>query len=135
MTVLDPGHKYALEVLDGNGDHHLMFVKREGPGYPGNVGHHSGVNIQEVCRALIDRVKYLDNQISCRENTEVLRCLRDAIWWLELRAAGRHKRVEEFVKIAGFGANIEDLPTCEHCGHIGCENNCKNLLDNKTDSV
>ena len=62
MKVIDPGHKYELAHLDGNGHEVLTFVKREGDGYPGNIDHHAGTNLQEVFRAALDRVKYLDNQ-------------------------------------------------------------------------
>ena len=92
MRVIDPGHEYMLECLDGNDYVHLKFVKREGDGYPGNVGSHSGTNIQEVLRALIDRVKYLDNQIPCENNKWILSHLRKSLQELEDRAALRHGR-------------------------------------------
>jgi len=38
MQELDRGHKYALRHLDGNEVETLTFVKREGDGYPGNIG-------------------------------------------------------------------------------------------------
>lgn len=128
MKVIDPGHEYELFVLDrvrSNEVETLGFVKRDGPGYPGNVGHHSGTNIQDVIRVLIDRVKYLDNQIHCRENGMVLHALRDAIWWLELRASSRHGRFNLF-DVVGLGHDIEEHPFCPMCGHIGCNGNCKN---------
>jgi hypothetical protein len=125
MKVIDPGHHYRLDILDGpdtpgvvwGAD--LRFVKREGPGYPGNVGHHEGTNMQEVLRALIDRVKYLDNQIPHEENAEVLADLRHAIFALECRAAERHGRA----KPNGWW-RIEERPTCSRCGHIGCVGDC-----------
>jgi hypothetical protein len=123
MDVIDPGHVYALECLDGEEDEIqlLQFVKREGPGYPGNVGHHSGVNIQEVLRVLIDRIKYLDNQIPHVSNQLALRLLRLAILALELRAAERHGR--EWVQ-TGHDEDIEYRPVCVKCGHIGCVGQC-----------
>ena len=89
MKVLDPGHDYALERLDDSGYNRLTFVKREGLGYPGNVGHYGGTNIQEVLRALIDRVHYLDKQIPDPRNIRVVGRLRQALYFLEERAAGR----------------------------------------------
>lgn len=120
MTVIDPGHRYALARLDDLGDQELVFVKREGPGYPGNVGQYAGTNLQEVLRACIDRVKYLEGQIPHMTNQLVLAHLRDAIQWLELRAAQRHDRVPPV-----FTAETELMPTCKRCGHIGCEEHCK----------
>ena len=102
MKVIDPGHVYQLDWLDVDPNAHLdastahalggwdgtdlVFVKREGPGYPGNVGRHPGTNMQEVLRALIDRVKYLDNQIPDVRNGRILDHLRLAICWVEQRA-------------------------------------------------
>jgi hypothetical protein len=53
VRTLDPGHRYALANLDGDGEDMLTFVKREGMLYPGNVGSHAGTTMQEVLRALI----------------------------------------------------------------------------------
>jgi hypothetical protein len=87
MKILDHGHSYELANLD-DPDHEvppvlLYFVKREGDGYPGNVGHHAGTNMQEVMRALIDRLLYLDKQVHDHRNWDIIRRLRDSIWDLE----------------------------------------------------
>src|SRR5947207_924247 len=92
MKVIDPGHTYSLRSLDGDGDVRLRFVKRQGPGYPGNIGSHSGTTTQEVVRALIDRTKYVDKQIPNQRNVQVLYHLRSILFELELRAAERHNR-------------------------------------------
>lgn len=131
MKIVDPGHHYRLDLLDApdlqsvvfGAD--LVFVKREGEGYPGNVGHYSGTNMQEVLRALIDRVKYLNNQIPHPRNDNVITSLRHAIFNLELRAAERHGRLDEFTSlIMRGGPQIENFETCKKCGHIGCEGRC-----------
>lgn len=124
MEVVDPGHKYHLRSLDlpeplERGFEILNFVKREGPGYPGNVGHHSGTTTQEVLRALIDRTQYVENQIHDDANHEVVDHLRWAIWHLEERAARRHGREWKFGH-----KQIEDHATCAKCNHIGCEGGC-----------
>lgn len=116
MNELDPGHIYSLSSLDGNFYQQLTFVKREGPGYPGNVGSHSGTTCQEVIRALIFRVKYFEKQISCDENAEIINHLRSALLAFEVRAAKRHGILEY-----KFIPTIEDMPTCSTCGHIACE--------------
>src|SRR6266403_40383 len=96
MRVIDPGHHYELTNLDVGLEVYnfsdIVFVKREGVGYPGNVGHHSGTNCQEVLRVLIDRVKYLDNQIPDDNNETILGFLRLAVFNFEERAARRHGR-------------------------------------------
>lgn len=140
MKVLDPGHRYELDWLDvepgltaqaleGSGCADLIFVKREGPGYPGNVGRHAGTTIQEVLRACIDRVKYLDAQIPDIYNQDVLDFLRLAIKRLEQRAAKRHhRRLEDWDPSNSVstcdGVMIEDLDTCPKCLHIGCSGDC-----------
>lgn len=130
MKVIDPGHVYRLTWLDlkdpilpqedGSFADELIFVKREGEGYPGNVGHHPGTTIQEVLRALIDRTFYLHNQIPDPHNIEVIWYLRNALLELEKRAAERHGRDFSFL-----GQNsIELEPTCPKCLHIGCPGDC-----------
>ena len=58
MKILEPGHIYALNVLDGllGETDNLTFVNRE----PGKE--HPGYQTQEVLRALIDRTRHCDKQ-------------------------------------------------------------------------
>jgi hypothetical protein len=118
VREIDPGHEYLLDSYDGGVSVLLTFVKREGEGYPFNVGHHPGTNLQETWRADIKRLQYLQTQGSCEENTIVINKLRECIWQLEVRAARRHGR-----QLPTYRIDIENLPTCPGCGHIGCEGN------------
>jgi len=120
MKCLDPGHHYILNHLDGDSVEELRFVKREGPEYPGNIGHYAGTNLQEVIRVLIDRVKYLDNQIQCYENKLIISDLRDCLFQLEKRASIRHN-INTICKWDDIPDNIEHMPVCTHCGHIVCK--------------
>lgn len=139
MEIIDPGHVYDLSWLDGRVprshylacDTHvsevqefphnrLVFVKREGEKYPGNVGAHPGTTMQEVLRALIHRLQYVDAQIPDRANAETLYCLRNALWFLEWRAARRHGREADLQ----FD-RIELQEVCPQCGHIGCLGACQ----------
>lgn len=124
MKVLDPGHGYALTEYDGERFEEIQnvfFMKREGSGYPGNVGHHSGTNLQEVCRMVIDRVKHLDRQIKCRQNSNIIDRERANLYDLEFRAAERHGIRDLFQQIiADATVDIENIPTCRRCGHIAC---------------
>lgn len=117
MKVLDPGHVFALAQYDGDGEQRLTFMKREGAGYPGNAGHFAGTNCQEVLRALIARVSYLQEQIPCEENRIILSDLRDALLRFESRAAQRHGHT-----LAPQAGPIETWATCGTCGHVGCRN-------------
>jgi hypothetical protein len=121
MKVIDPGHHYALQELDGDGEgeRHLIFVKREGEGYPRNVGHHSGTNCQEVLRAVFDRLGYLDGQIEDLRNSQARHHIAQAIWLLECRAADRHGRPRPTC-IAALANE-----TCQKCGHVDCTGACR----------
>src|SRR5258707_13345918 len=67
----------SLINLDGVCMQTLQFVKREGEGYPGNIGHHEGTTMQEVLRVLIDRAKYINGQIPCDETLLGIYNMRD----------------------------------------------------------
>lgn len=117
MEKIDPGHIYKLDQLDVEtvcASVLLTFVKREGPGYPGNVGHYPGTTVQEVLRACIDRIKYVDAQIHHDNNDRVISHLRETILLLEERAAERHNKQ--------LIANVYDKPienaTVKDDGHL-----------------
>ena len=118
MKEVDPGHSYALDVLDGEPNEQVIkkFVKREGPGYPGNVGHHPGPTLQENWRADIARLKYVNGQIFCNETLAAIQLLRQAILLLEIRAKRTHSQQLPPVDLD----TIELYPTCSTCGHILC---------------
>ena len=119
MKIIDPGHVYELRHLDDDECTELRFVKREGEKYPGNAGHHGGVTTQEVLRALIERMLYVNGQQEHVENVEVVSFLRQSLMLLEQRAA----------KSAGYALDLrglahlhsECLPVCRRCGHVGCQ--------------
>jgi hypothetical protein len=126
VKTIDPGHIYLLDVLDIEVDQPqstetLMFVKRQGPLYPGNISHFPGTNCQEVLRALIDRVKFLNSQIPDNRNQPIVRHLREALWLFESRAAQRDGRA--FPALDEFEC-IETEPSCPGCAHIRCSGKC-----------
>jgi hypothetical protein len=106
MEVLIPGHRYLLKNLKSKYNTVLQFYKdpeinggrmKEGP------------SCQEVIRALIDRVKFLDGQKRWAGNDEIIYHLRMALAGFESRAVQR--------KIEKDCLEIESLPTNED-GHI-----------------
>lgn len=127
MRVIDPGHQYQLTFLDGKPEwvvaDVLTFIKRMGSGYPGNTSEHPGTTLQEVLRACIDRVKYLDKQIPDIRNRDVISHLRTSIWLLEVRAAERHGRLDPFMTDIEIN-RIETYNTCPKCLHVGCAGGC-----------
>lgn len=128
MRVIDPGHRYELYKLDvpewrQDKTASLVFVKREGDKYPGNVGIHPGVTTQEVLRACADRLIYVNAQIPDANTMRALACVYYAIHALEVRAALRAGRPNQMtIATAVNGA------TCLKCGHVGCEGGCHGKL-------
>ena len=119
MKVIEPGHMYEVSIFDGpqNYWNKIRFFKRVGEGYPGNeLPPHDGTNCQEILRVLINRVKYLNKQIPCGENSMIISLLRMCLYLFEQRAARRHGR--ELVSPVQL---IENMPFCETCGHIECK--------------
>jgi hypothetical protein len=145
VKVLDPGHTYLLDELDfeeveqqydSSGNPlwepgcRLWFVKRIGEGYPGNVGPaRAGTTTQEVIRALIDRTRYVDGQKKDWRNGEVVRCLQEALSYLEMRAL--HQRHGDDADRVMYDTEHfwsvppELWPVCQKCGHTFCEETCR----------
>lgn len=127
MTVIDPGHRYKLNMLDVGKDRifsdtswhaDLIFVKRCGPGYPGNNSSYPGTTLQEVIRSCLDRVWYLQSQIWNWRNCFIIGCLILCLWLLEWRASQRHNRRRPSMKQAAYGKQ------CSKCLHVGCAGRC-----------
>lgn len=136
MQIIDPGHDYNLDTYDGTGHYiPLTFMKREGTKYPGNKGHYSGTNCQEVLRILIDRLKYLNKQVPCKENTLIISYLRKSIVCLERRAAERHGF--NLSQGSFWPTEVENIPTCKVCGHIECKHltNSNGTVKVRTDTI
>lgn len=123
FEVVDSGHTYTLMSLDETENHvlqTLQFVKRHDPDrptkFPGNENSYPGTTMQCVIRALCDRVRYLDGQKECPENTIALAHLRAALYQFEKRAAERHGK--EYDHSPEF-AEVADV--CSECGHTVCD--------------
>ena len=125
MKVLDPGHSYLLDALDGDAVQRLTFVKREGDKYPGNVGSHSGTTMQEVLRVLVERAKYVYRQTPCEETKQCIFMWERSILLLEQRAARRHGRE----LTVDFQDVIDGVDKCDACGHVGCSGDCRAIHD------
>jgi hypothetical protein len=122
MKVLDLGHRYLLEVYDGepNSLTSLRFVKRVGEKYPGNKTSYAGTNSQEVLRALVDRAIYVNHQRRCWQTRMSIYLMMAVIWLYEHRAARQHGR-----KPPGFFDALYG-DTCATCGHVhGNEFKCR----------
>lgn len=125
MRILDAGHIYLLDSLDGGTEQQLTFVKREGDNFPFNQGSHSGTNCQEVLRALIDRTRYLLSQKPCMETEQALHNLESALAWFEVRAARRHNRHLDLYS----AQQLVCAETCRICRHVGCKGHYEEHAD------
>lgn len=99
MKILKEGHKYELESFDPGLDDAqiIQFIEKEllrdgnDNGLLTTVC--NGTTNEEVLKALIDRMQYLNEKHFCRENYIVITKLEEALMWLEKRtAAWRYKR-------------------------------------------
>lgn len=121
MRVIDPGHTYELSTYDCPGlgrPQTLKFVKRNDPPekYPGNTSAYPGTIMQEVFKALIDRLQYVNNQIPCAETEAILGLMQTSLFLLEERANRLHDRSLNL----GSLDELVALPTCKECGHVQC---------------
>lgn len=116
VEIVDTGHAYRLPSFDGQALQTLIFMKREGDGYSGNVGHYPGTNLQSVLRACLDRVIYLQGQIPHENNIAIVCHIKHCLRELEQRAAERHGYNVNAITLdlASFGA------MCVVCGHVVC---------------
>lgn len=79
MKVIEPGHVYQLDTLDGAAPNRLVFVNRE----PGTE--HAGTQTQEVLRTaidalscLIDRTNHCDGCLRWEGNDRIIKALSEA---------------------------------------------------------
>lgn len=113
MIVIEAGHIYDVENVDGDGTQRLYFVRRRGRDAEllPLEKRQEGILSQELLRVLIDRTMYLHNEQPWQENVKIIHHLRDSLRLYESRAARR---------------NIEKLSmpelrkTCPRCDHMLC---------------
>lgn len=124
FEVIDPGHQYRLGTLDGCLEQVLTFVKRCDPEhperFPGNTNSYPGTTLQCVMRVLVDRVTYLQNQIPCAENEDIIALLRQCLFLLETRAARRHGHTYHHLSVYA-----QTAPLCPQCGHTDCRSHAQ----------
>ena len=90
MEVIDPGHIYDLDEMGSEGAVELRFLKRSGRLIK-HDNEHPGVLSQEVIRALIDRTRYLNDLIPCKETQDAIWHLQMALFCYEARAYRRKR--------------------------------------------
>lgn len=113
MRVLEAGHIYELEQLDGDGKPLVItFVKRD------NVysdAKHEGTQTQEVLRViivLIDRTNHCDNCLPWEGNYKIIKAMSEGQRQSRLAIIFHEQRVLE----RRFSENAETVPIAED-GH------------------
>ena len=100
MKVLIPGHQYLLSNIksdDGDRDVNILkFYNEKGTSRDDIIG----TSNQEVLRALIDRVNYLDNELPHSFNKEIIFHLRKALALHEARHLTR--MIDKDVAVENF---------------------------------
>jgi G3E family GTPase len=97
MRVIEPGHVYELDTLDGAGEkQRLVFVNRE----PGTE--HAGTQTQEVLRAtidvmgaLVDRTNHCDACLRWEGNDQIVKALTEAQRQMRLALLKHEQRAME----------------------------------------
>lgn len=117
MKILDVGHKFILASFDGKHKQVLQFMKRKGLKFPGNNNSYPGTTTQDVIHCLLNRTRYVQNQIPCVENEVIINNLQICLLMLEQRAAKRHGYEFEALTLR----EMEFKPMCPKCGHTVCE--------------
>lgn len=113
MKVIDPGHVYEVENIDGDGTQIIQFVQRRGwdAELLPEEEREEGIQSQELLRVLIDRTLYLHAEQPWQENVKIVHNLRDALRLYEARAARRS--IERL-------SMPERAKNCASCGHVLC---------------
>jgi hypothetical protein len=97
MRIVDPGHVYDLWQLGSDEPQRLTHVKRSG-GAITYAEEWPGVQTQEVMRAEIDRMKYLNSVIPCVETQDAIWHARMVIFTFEARAWRRKQEGKNRLK-------------------------------------
>lgn len=94
MTILTPGHLYALDNFESNGVQTLQFIEKTSPvsGPGALLTINDGTTNEEVLAMLIDRLNFLQAKFPCRENAIATTHIETALLWLEKRTADRKAR-------------------------------------------
>ncbi len=114
MKIVEPGHVYEVENVDGPGTQRIEFVRRRDANahlLPENE-RSEGILTQELLRVAIDRTLYLNAEAPCVENIEIVETLRRALSLYESRAARRTIEKKSM---------IETEPVCSICHHLLCD--------------
>lgn len=84
---IDPAHRYRLA-----GDQVLQFLKKQRNDDGNFVLTRNGTTNEELIEVLLDRLRTINAQVPCRENSLAITKLEEANHWLEARTRNRQSR-------------------------------------------
>lgn len=93
MQIIDPGHTYHLDNVEG-GVQELSFINKAPASDtdPTLVTVQNGTTNEDVLNVVLDRMHFLDEKMPCDENKQVITCLENALTILATRTADRQAR-------------------------------------------
>jgi len=93
-SAITLGHKYALASFEGGPQQIIQFIEkvRAPAAGEGLQTVNDGTTNEAVLEMLIDRLKFLQAKMACRENAIVITKLEESLMWLEKRTSDRDKR-------------------------------------------
>jgi len=98
VKVITQGYKYELDNFEETNEQKqvIQFIEK-GPksnenGDASFVTINNGTTNEDVIEVLINRIQYLNNKCSCRENSIAITKLEEALMWLNKRTANRVSR-------------------------------------------
>lgn len=119
MQVIEAGHIYELNHIDGQNKTRIIFVNRE-------INKHEGTQTQEVLRmtidlmeVLIDRTNHCDNCLRWERNDQIIKALSESQRQMRLALLMHEQRAMER-KMEKDGLKPESIPT-EQDGHFKIE--------------
>lgn len=90
MNIITPGHKYELAHFETPGEAEVIqFIQKEGKPL---VTVNDGTTNEEVLAMLIDRLKFLSQELPSRETSIAITKCEEALLWLNKRSAERKSR-------------------------------------------
>ena len=89
MTAITPGHKYSLRNFqDGREAQTIQFIEKDAAMNTIN----DGTTNEEVLAMLLNRLRFLNAKMPCRENSIAITKMEEALLWLNERTAERTRR-------------------------------------------
>lgn len=115
MKVIEPGHVYELDVLDGATEEKMYFVNREGNPHRGTQTQEYIRCLLEMLEVLIDRTNHCDGCLRWEGNDQIVKHFSEAQRRLRLALLLHEQRALE--RKVDRGLKPELIPTGED-GHF-----------------